>query len=392
MERYTRGSSVNESIKSKRGVKRILLGQLGSFGDCLYATTVAHQIKVDHPNCHLTWAIGSSYRSILDKNPHVDSIWEIPLSKRNDLLSQWQKFEDEALERKKSGDFDKVFFTQVFPGNLKNFDGTLRSSIFRAYPNPITVSVDPVVHLTDNEIDNVIQFVNLHCLGDYAGVVLLESSPKSSQSFVTPRFGIEVSEILVNSRQDICVIISSNEPFRSNSNRIIDGSVLSFRENLKLIDYCDLIVGCSSGVSWLATSTFAKKIPMVQLLERTTFMYASFIHDFEFQKMEAEHILEMTNCPPQKVVDCVLLSFSSDFKTCKKEYGEYVPVKFYYYWQSLMESLLKGRFREVMKSVKAVHNRWGFRGNLITSFFSVYPWLYFPRAIYKFFYKSVVNK
>lgn len=52
--------------------KRILLGQLGSYGDCLYATTVARQIKQDFPGSTLTWAVGSMYADVLDQNPHDD--------------------------------------------------------------------------------------------------------------------------------------------------------------------------------------------------------------------------------------------------------------------------------------------------------------------------------
>jgi hypothetical protein len=58
--------------------KRILLGHLASRGDCLYATAIARQIKADYPGCHLTWAIGSMCRAIIDGNPHVDALWKIP--------------------------------------------------------------------------------------------------------------------------------------------------------------------------------------------------------------------------------------------------------------------------------------------------------------------------
>ncbi|MEQ1577992.1 MAG: hypothetical protein ABL894_10090, partial [Hyphomicrobium sp.] len=58
---------------------RILLGQLGSNGDCLYATTIARQIKKDFPGCHLTWAISSLCTRVLDNNPDVDEVWEVPV-------------------------------------------------------------------------------------------------------------------------------------------------------------------------------------------------------------------------------------------------------------------------------------------------------------------------
>jgi ADP-heptose:LPS heptosyltransferase len=56
--------------------QQFLIVQLISNGDCLYATTVARQIKNDYPNCHLTWAVSSMCRKTLDLNPYIDEIWE----------------------------------------------------------------------------------------------------------------------------------------------------------------------------------------------------------------------------------------------------------------------------------------------------------------------------
>ena len=58
--------------------KKILLLQLMSNGDCLYATAIARQIKEDNPGCQLTWAIASFCKTIIDGNPYVDAVWEIP--------------------------------------------------------------------------------------------------------------------------------------------------------------------------------------------------------------------------------------------------------------------------------------------------------------------------
>ena len=76
--------------------RRILLGQLAANGDCVYATTVARQIKADDPECHLTWAIGSSYRQVIAHNPHVDAVWEVPYSRKEDAIATWRAFEREA--------------------------------------------------------------------------------------------------------------------------------------------------------------------------------------------------------------------------------------------------------------------------------------------------------
>jgi ADP-heptose:LPS heptosyltransferase len=86
---------------------RILLGQLGSNGDCLYATILARQIKKDVPDCHLTWAISSLCRPMIEHNPDVDEIWEVPVASRRDQQFTWQTFESEALRLLARHHFDR---------------------------------------------------------------------------------------------------------------------------------------------------------------------------------------------------------------------------------------------------------------------------------------------
>ena len=125
-----------EQIKQKR----ILLLHLVSLGDCLFATAVARQIKHDFPNCHLTWAISSQCSQVARNNPYVDEIWEVYTEKMNDAFGDaWKETKKKAIEKKENGFYDYVFFTQINPDNFYNYDGTIRSTIFRAYPNPITV-------------------------------------------------------------------------------------------------------------------------------------------------------------------------------------------------------------------------------------------------------------
>ena len=55
--------------------KKFLIGQLACYGDCLFATTIAKQIRHDYPDSHITWAVSSKYRSIVEHNPDIDKIW-----------------------------------------------------------------------------------------------------------------------------------------------------------------------------------------------------------------------------------------------------------------------------------------------------------------------------
>jgi len=74
---------------------KILLAQLNSNGDCLYATVIAKQIKeVDYPECHLTWAVNSYCRQSVLFNPYVDEIWEIATNKSITSEDEWNDFRD----------------------------------------------------------------------------------------------------------------------------------------------------------------------------------------------------------------------------------------------------------------------------------------------------------
>src|ERR1700693_3684506 len=355
-----------------RNKKQVLLVQLASNGDCLYATAVARQIKHDFPGCHLTWAIGSMCRSILYGNPYIDEVWEIPMKNREEMDVAWQQFEKAALARKDKQEFDEIYMTQISPGNLQNYDGTIRSSIFRGYSKPITVPVSPVIRLSDTEIQNVRNFSAAHRLPVRDHVILFESSPKSAQSFITPEFALEVTKQLIVKVPNLAVILSSNEPVFSNSENIIDGSGLTFRENAELTKSCSLFIGCSSGISWLATSDWAKPLPMIQLLKVDAPFVASFIHDFERWGLSSDSVLEMSECLPEKVVQCVITALTQGFQTAKKTFHETIPVKFKTHGAISLLLLSRGEFQKVVHfisiNIRSHRAHPALIGNLLMSF------------------------
>ena len=157
--------------------KKILLGMLVANGDCLMATVLAKQIKKDYPGCHLTWAISNLCRGVIEGNPDVDAVWEIQLNNKKEAEKEgWYRFETEARQRKESGEFDEIFFTQIYPTNVHQFDGTTRSSIYNAYPHPVTVNARPVLRLREDEIKRVAAFAAAHQLSAYRHVILFECS------------------------------------------------------------------------------------------------------------------------------------------------------------------------------------------------------------------------
>ena len=359
--------------------QRILLGHLASFGDCLYATTLAKQIKADYPDSHLTWAIGSIYSSILIGNPHVDKVWEIPIKNRDEIAKAWFQFADQALEKHKSGEFDQIFLTQIYPDNYKTYDGTLRSSILRFYGKPITVGVTPVIYLTEKEIKNVYDFAQINNLINNEKVVLFECSAKSEQSFVTEEFAIELAQKIAENLPDWKILMSSNIsiPKSMQYGNIIDASSLSFRENAELTKYCSLLIGCSSGISWLTTSSWAKKLPMIQLLKADKSMYASFIYDHKYHGLSTDHIIEITDTSAEKVLLCILTVINESFSIARLKFHQEIALNFTFYFQTIAAVLYRRKLRQFRYSLFYTVKRYGLHPNLIKSFLPLIPYVSF---------------
>jgi ADP-heptose:LPS heptosyltransferase len=355
---------VRDNNKTKH--KRILLGHLGRRGDCLYATTIARQIKEDFPDSHLTWAISSMCRSVIEGNPYVDEIWELPLKTNEEIVAAWKLFEIEAMKKKSHAEYDEVYLTQVHPGNFQNYDGTSRSSIFRGYLKPITVPVQPVVRLSNKEVENVRRFADLHQLANKGKVILFECASSSGQSFVTPDFAVKVAQNVFKNNTDVYFILSSDIPIQFTDRHIIDGSVLSFKENAELTKYCCLLVGCSSGISWLATSDWAKPLPKIQLLNSFTVMYASMIYDAMYFGLPTDQILEMQDCTPDLVASCIQIVFDNGFAAAKKKYHRDIHLDLnFYFGQLYWELLRKNELGKAMGSLSVTKERFGNHPQLV---------------------------
>jgi hypothetical protein len=291
--------------------KRFLLVHLASNGDCLMATTIARQIKSDFPDSHLTWAIGSKCRQVIDLNPYIDAIWEVPVGPNDSPYDDlWRQVKQDAEQRKSAGEFDDVFYTQIYPDNLSHFDGTTRSTTFSGYPYPVTVPVSPSLVLSAAEIGRVRLFSEKHQLSGFRQVLLFECSPSSQQSFMNLDLAIRIAERVVALVDDVIIIISTHKAITSTHKRIIDGSALSYRENAELSKYCTFLIGCSSGITWLLTSEWAKKLPTLQLLSQSSVWYsfASVAYDHQYFKLPADHIFE-TDCQDEEGITDLIVSY-----------------------------------------------------------------------------------
>ena len=275
-------------------MKRFLIVQHGCFGDCLFATALPRQIKNDYEGSHVAWAVSPQYKSVLKNNPFIDNFLDIDISGGNYFDKKWRQLEKEILLKKESGEFDEIIFSQVLPYNWQRFNGTIRHTILSSYKKPITVPVQPTLKLTSEEILNAKNFSESNNLSAYKHVVLIECTAGSGQSKMDMSFALTLAEAYAD-RKDICFIISTHKPLPRKADKIFDASTLSFRENAELTKHCTLLIGCSSGITWLATSNAARPLPMVQLLDSSYMIFAGVAYDHQLWKLDNSHILERVN-------------------------------------------------------------------------------------------------
>lgn len=319
----------------------ILLGHLNSLGDCLFATVIARQIKeVDFPGCRLTWAIGAGCRNVIRNNPYVDDIWEVPTEHHLADSAEWEDFAAEAERRKANGEFDHVFLTQIISRNWVNFDGGIRSSVYNNYPFPISVPHQPVVRLTPDEIENVRKFAHQYRLGEYKSVILIEYSSESFCNALNEETGPVLAEELAS--DDSLVILTSRTPRPAANPRILDASSLSFRENLELARYCNLFIGCSSGISWLLTSDTANRLDSILVINRHNYVFPSMIYDHNHLGMPTNHIIEVISDHESiaKVIKCVRTVRADGFESARSLFNENLTSANYDYMSTLLQTTI----------------------------------------------------
>jgi len=314
---------------------KVLLVQLGANGDCLFATTIAKQIKeVDYIGCHLTWMIGQCYKSITQNNPYIDEIIEVPIKSIQDVYFYRKQIPILIEEAKKKVNYEYVFITDYTPDNYRNWFGTIHSSLLRSYPHPLKINPQPIIFLNSEEQIAVKEFCLKHSISDSTYNILFECSPQSAQSKMTIEIAKVITKELLKNKNNIKVILSSATTFSSEDDRIIDGSCITWRGNAELSKYCDLLVGCSSGISWLTISNWCKPIKTIQVIDPRYWngkISASMKLDNLYFGIDNSNIIEMHNPKMYEVVDCIEEVIAGHFNNAQKKYDENVLNRFIHF-------------------------------------------------------------
>jgi hypothetical protein len=196
----------------------------------------------------------------------------------------------------------------------------------QAYGRPITVGVTPVLRLTEQEKERAADFAKNNELSKYSRVVLFECAPGSKQSLVNTDLALRISQAMVENDQGVCFILSTPQKLETKNPQIIDASILTYRENAALTQYCTLLIGCSSGITWLATSEAAKKIPMIQILNKKSWIFAGVAYDLQVQGLDNSHVIEILHYSDKKLRHCLSLIFAGQYAQARALFHEkYTP-------------------------------------------------------------------
>jgi hypothetical protein len=320
-------------------IKKILLAHLNSNGDCLYSTVIARQIKeVDYPNAHLTWAVNSKCVQSVLLNPYVNEIWEVPTAASLTTYIEWEAFVKEAERRKQLGEFDKIFYTQIIGKTTLYFDGGIRSTTYLQYPHKIIINQQPILKLSSDEVEMVRQFAERHKLNKFKNVLLIECGPDSFKSSLNPQSAKEIADKLIINDPSLAVILSSNKTIENTNEQIIDASTLSFRANAELTKYCTLFAGCSSGISWLTTTDWAKPLPKVILVNKDNYYTSSMVYDHKFAKLPCDNIIEIieNENSEEELFNCLSMIINDSFLKSKKIFHKEFKITNYKFFKDII--------------------------------------------------------
>jgi hypothetical protein len=275
----------------------------------------------------LTFIVAREYASILVGNPDVDSVETIDLSVAGDPYADgWRSVRRSVEGRVKAGEFTRAFFTQILPDNCTLYDGLIRSTTYRGYGGKVKGPHRPVLVNTVEEVERALKFATDHGFNQFRHVFLFECSPGSGQSVMdTTRAEAIAQSVLATTHGDVLFVLSSPSPLQKALRGLADASQLTFRENAALTNYCTGFVGCSSGLTWLATSEAARPLPMLQILTRAPKQFLSFASvacDFRKFGLDWSKVIELPDPDNARVVECLLRWIEQGYGAARSDFHE----------------------------------------------------------------------
>jgi hypothetical protein len=169
--------------------------------------------------------------------------------------------------------------------------------------------------------------------------------------------------------------------------KIIDGSSLSLRETAALTHHCSLLLGCSSGITWVSTSQAARQLPMIQLLNAYTTWVNPVSRDFKRFGLPENSVIELTDFNKEMVVSCIQNSLQ-DFAAARNTYNQAIPLHFKTTRNIVYNLLCYLHFKAIVKHIIINTMVYGFNLSFykeVLMGFIIFPF----RLVYNIFQKRV---
>lgn len=303
---------------------------LNNFGDILYATPIAKQIKEkDFPGCVLTWIVSRQCSSLLENNPFVDKLEIEEFKNIHEVYGpRWEVIENQYLDKVKEGVYDRLFILQPIRSNLRRYKICIRQMILDAYPISLKGSLKGILSLTDSQRDNVSEFIRKNKIENYKNRILFEFAPSSGQSSLSTDVLLKIAEKLTLENESTCVILTSKLELVLNASGLFNAHTISFKENAELINYCNLLVGCSSGISWLSASTWCKPINTIQFISNSVPWFNSLKNDFNYSHIPSDNLIELYKFSGESLFETIDFTLKNNFTEAKRKFDQELPSNF----------------------------------------------------------------
>lgn len=273
IKQQTRISMTHQSIRlpnyNNHDKAAIAIIQPACYGDNINSTLMLQPIKNKYKDCVLDVWTSTKYGSAFYNNPHINNLYEIPSSNKNDSLHQVVTTPDLI----KNCGYTKIFNPHPMVNNDKwtsilngQFGTNLICAWIRALEEadiPYNVPLETVLRLTDTEINNAKHFCSK--LNMNKRTIIMETEAESGQSQFNHHWLSELGKHLLKNN-DTNLIISKRESDNTINglNHMYPGSVyfaggLSIRECAEVFNHCQIFFSVSSGLSNACNTNWCKK-------------------------------------------------------------------------------------------------------------------------------------
>jgi ADP-heptose:LPS heptosyltransferase len=344
--------------------EKILLIQLFSNGDCLYVTAIVRYIKQKNPSSYITWVVSTKCKNMLINNPDIDEIEEVTIQDTSKNEEVFNRVLKDAHQKMKSGLYSEVIVPQLLGSNMKYYDGIVCSSLFRSAGLGNNELAPPRLYLMPQEIATAQKFAEQHQLSNYQHIVLFECAPQTNQLLLTDELILAYSKKIIE-QGNACVILSAPKAYHFNAPHIFDGNTLSIRETVALTHHCTILLGCSSGISWAATSNAAKPLQFVQILAPDAYYFNPLSITLKKWQQPLDRLIELVRFDVLKIGEVFRDIFSKDFDSAKAMHNQPVQVQFRLHRGIVHGFLKKGRLSEIITFVKTNIEANGWSPNML---------------------------